>query len=299
MIRKFASTLYIACGCALLISQAIAQDNPLLRAVVDIEARLHARVGVAVQEVGGTRQWHYRADERFPMSSTFKTLACAALLQRVDRGEEDLSRRVVLQEPELVSYSPVTETRTGGDGMSLAELCDATLTVSDNSAGNKVLQAIGGPAGLTAFMRSIGDEVTRLDRWETELNEGVPDDIRDTTSPAAMARAMESLVLGDTLSPASRRQLAEWLRNDRVADALFRASLPAGWMIADKTGAGGFGSRSIAAVIWPPAGGPLVATVYITETEASFDERNAAIAEIGAAIVTEMTSANSYSPNAR
>lgn len=299
MIRKFASTLYIACGCVLLISQTVAQDNPLLRAVVDIEARLHARVGVATQEVGGARQWHYRADERFPMSSTFKTLACAALLQRVDRGEEDLSRRVVLQEPELVSYSPVTETRTGGDGMSLAELCDATLTVSDNSAGNKVLQAIGGPAGLTAFMRSIGDEVTRLDRWETELNEGVPDDIRDTTSPAAMARAMESLVLGDTLSPASRRQLAEWLRNDRVADALFRVSLPAGWMIADKTGAGGFGSRSIAAVIWPPAGGPLVATVYITETEASFDERNAAIAEIGAAIVTEMTSANSYRPDPR
>lgn len=299
MIRNFASTLYIACGCVLLISQTVAQDNPLLRAVVDIEARLHARVGVAVQEVGGARQWLYRADERFPMSSTFKTLACAALLQRVDAGEEDLSRRVVLQEPELVSYSPVTETRTGGDGMSLAELCDATLTVSDNSAGNKVLQAIGGPAGLTAFMRSIGDEVTRLDRWETELNEGVPDDIRDTTSPAAMARAMESLVLGDTLSPASRRQLAEWLRNDRVADALFRASLPAEWMIADKTGAGGFGSRSIAAVIWPPAGGPLVATVYITETEASFDERNAAIAEIGAAIVTEMTSANSYRPDPR
>lgn len=150
-----------------------------------------------------------------------------------------------------------------------------------------ILGAIDGPPGLTRFMRSIGDEVTRLDRMETDLNEGVPGDLRDTTTPNAMARAIESLVLGDVLTASSRAQLEAWLRGDTVADALFRSGIPTNWEIGDKTGAGGYGSRSIAAIMWPPSDNPIIATVYITETEASFEDRNAAIAQIGAAIAKE------------
>jgi beta-lactamase class A/beta-lactamase class A CARB-5 len=168
--------------------------------------------------------------------------------------------------------------------MTLAELCEATITLSDNTAGNLILEAIGGPQGLTGFLRTIGDEVTRLDRWEPELNESSPGDARDTTSPNAMANTIQTLLFTDALSAAARLQLETWLRGNAVGDALLRAAIPENWSIGDKTGAGGFGSPSIAAVLWPPQRGPIIAAIYITETDATFGERNAAIAAIGLAI---------------
>ena len=270
-----------------LVSASVAQDGDLIETITQIEAQLNARIGVAAYSVGSDLRWQYHADDRFPMSSTFKTLACAALLHRVDSNQESLDRVVKIDAEDIVSYSPITETRLDDTGMTLGELCEATITVSDNTAGNLILGAIDGPPGLTRFMRSIGDEVTRLDRMETDLNEGVPGDLRDTTTPNAMARAIESLVLGDVLTASSRAQLEAWLRGDTVADALFRSGIPTNWEIGDKTGAGGYGSRSIAAIMWPPSDNPIIATVYITETEASFEDRNAAIAQIGAAIAEE------------
>lgn len=256
----------------------------LIETVKRVEERLDARVGVAVydRETGG--RWRYRADERFPLTSTFKVLACAALLHQVDTGRERLDRVVPFDQSDLVTYSPVTERRVGAEGMTLSDLCHATMSVSDNTAANLILEVIGGPAALTAFVRSLGDAVTRLDRWETDLNEAAPGDKRDTTSPHAMATTLATLVLGDALSPESRRQLTGWLEGNQVGDALFRAGVPSDWTVADRTGAGGYGSRSIAAVMGPPDRAPIVATVYITETDASFEARNAAIAEIGAAI---------------
>ena len=272
---------------AIFANLSFAQESDLIRTISQIEEQLKARIGVSVNVVGTDIHWKYHADDRFPMSSTFKTLACAALLQRVDAGTESLSRIVEVRAQDLVAYSPITETKVGEPGMTLAEFCYATITVSDNAAGNFVLKAIGGPEGLTQFMRSLGDEVTRLDRFETDLNEGIPGDPRDTTTPNAMAKAMETLVLGDVLSSSSKAQLETWLRGDSVADALLRAGIPATWEIGDKTGAGGYGSRAIAAIMWPPSVSPIIATIYITETEASMDERNAAIAQIGAAIARE------------
>lgn len=281
---RFINTLVVALSCALIGTSLFAQDSELRQTVIGIEQQLNARLGVAVHIADTDRSWQYRGDELFPMSSTFKPLACAALLHRVDANAESLDRIVAIPRTDLVSYSPVTETRIGSAGMSLAELCDAAITVSDNTAGNTVLAAIDGPEGLTRFMSSLGDGITRLDRWETELNEALPEDVRDTTSPLAMANAMERLVLDDFLSVSSREKLVGWLRGNTVGDALFRATIPTDWKIGDKTGAGGYGSRSIAAILWPPSGSPVIATVYITKTEASFEERNSAIAEIGAAI---------------
>ena len=262
-----------------------ARENDLIATVQQIEASLDARVGIAVYDKETNQNWQYHADDRFPMSSTFKTLACAALLVRVDSDQEQLERIVVFDESELVAYSPVTEIHVGAPGMSLDDLCKATMSVSDNSAANFILEAIGGPQALTQFIRSIGDEITRLDRWETRLNEAVPDDERDTTTPNAMVMTLEQLVLGETLSLESRQKLENWLKGNEIGDDLFRAGVPCDWEIGDRTGAGGYGSRSIAAVLWPPQRKPVIATVYITETEASFDDRNAAISEIGGAIV--------------
>jgi len=255
-------------------------DDTLFKTFAEVETRLGGRVGAAILDTETGRQWAHRADERFPLMSTFKAFACAALLARADAGEETLERVVPVLETDLVTYSPVTEKRIGEE-MTLSELCQATMATSDNTAGNLVLESLGGPQGFTAFMRSIGDTETRLDRRETELNEARPGDPRDTTTPAAAAQALHDLILGDLLSERSRRQLEEWLVGNEVGGPLLRAGLPQGWRIGDRTGAGGNGSRAIIAVIRPPQRKPVVAAVYLTGTQASMDARNAAIADIG------------------
>lgn len=277
----------VAAVCFLAISNPVlGQDDKLIEFIEKVEVQLDARVGVAVAVPDRNQRWEYQANDRFPMSSTFKTIACAALLARVDSGEEQLDRLVRFSKTDLVEYSPVTESKADTAGMTLGELCAATITVSDNTAGNLVLQAIGGPDGVTQFVRSVGDDVTRLDRWETELNEAVPGDPRDTTTPNAMARLLEELLFGTALSATSQAQLVAWLKANSVGDALLRAGIPEHWQIGDKTGAGGYGSRSIAAVMWPSSDSPIIATIYITETEAPFAARNAAIASLGQAIAT-------------
>lgn len=265
-------------------------DNSLTGTVAKIAGDLEARVGFAAYDLESGQRWRYQADQRFAMSSTFKTLACAALLQRVDAGQETLDRTMRFSESDLVTYSPITEQYAGKHAMTLADLCEAALTMSDNTAANLILQALGGPESVTSFVRSLGDEVTRLDRWETELNESAPGDQRDTTTPNAMVNNLQELLFGDALSAKSREQLRDWLERNQVADGLFRAAVPDDWVVADRTGAGGFGSRSITAVLWPPEREPIIVALYLTQTDASFPERNEAIAEIGEAIILTVNS---------
>ncbi|MDG5501266.1 class A beta-lactamase [Marinobacter sp. BGYM27] len=288
---KLLLNCFISLFLTLLPSIALADGNSALIATVDRTANeLQANVGFAAYDLESGQRWEYQADQRFPLSSTFKTLACAALLHRVDAGDENLDREVSVSKSDIVTYSPVTETFAGGQAMTLAALCEAALTMSDNTAANLILRALGGPAEVTAFARFLKDDVTRLDRWETELNDVAPGDQRDTTTPNAMVKNLQSLLLGDVLSTESRAQLRDWLERNRVADGLFRAVVPEGWVVADRTGAGGFGSRSITAIIWPPERQPIIVALYITQTDASFPSRNEAIAEIGKAIVVAVKS---------
>ncbi|MFC7367147.1 class A beta-lactamase [Vreelandella zhaodongensis] len=272
-------------------SVLMAQDDKLLTEVGRIESQLDARVGFAAHDLETGQRWEYNADQLFAMSSTFKTLACASLLQRVDEGSEQLERRVEVTASDLVTYSPVTEAYADNREISLFELCEATMTTSDNTAANLILQAVGGPQAVTEFVRELGDSVTRLDRWETELNEAVPSDERDTTTPNAMVNNLEKLVVGNMLAPPSKKQLREWLVNNEVADGLFRSQMPEEWVIGDRTGAGGFGSRAITAVIWPTQREPIIVAFYITETTASFEDRNTAIAELGG-VIRDVVEAN-------
>ncbi|SFI14569.1 class A beta-lactamase [Albimonas pacifica] len=262
---------------------AHAEGDPILDTVRRIEADLGARVGLSIHDTGRGDRWEHRADERFPMASTFKVLACAALLSRADAGAIDPRRTVAIRQSDLLSYAPVTERRVGGE-MSLHALCEATMSTSDNTAANMIIDALGGPPAVARLARGLGDDVTRLDRREPSLNEGAPGDPRDTSTPAAMAATFETLVLGDALSDGSRAQLVEWLVGNEVGGPLLRAGLPADWRVGDRTGAGGHGTRGIVAVLWPPNRAPLIAVVFITETDASMDARNAAIASIGATI---------------
>jgi beta-lactamase class A len=249
-----------------------------------IESDSGGRLGVAILDTGTQRHAEHRAAELFPMCSTFKLLAAAAVLKRTEDGQDQLQRRIKFQASDLVVYSPVTKDHVGADGMTLAELCAATLNYSDNTAGNLLLASLGGPQGLTAYARSIGDPITRLDRIEPDLNEAVPGDPRDTTTPAAMLQNLRSLLLGNVLSAASKDQLTAWLLGNRTGDARLRAGLPPGWRCGDKTGSGERGSTNDIGVIWPPQSAPVLVTVYLTETSATSEARNATLAEVGRAI---------------
>ncbi|MES2937192.1 MAG: class A beta-lactamase [Pseudomonadota bacterium] len=245
-----------------------------------IERDSGGRLGVAVLQAGGQMQGH-RLDERFPMCSTFKWLAAACVLHRVDAGQERLDRRLPIAAGALLPHSPVTSKHVGDAGMTLAELCHAAITVSDNAAANIILATYGGPQGLTRYVRSLGDSVTRLDRTEPTLNEGRPGDPRDTTTPRAMARLLHTLLLGDALSAGSRAQLASWLEASETNGKRLRADLPAGWRMGSKTGTGARGSTNDAGIFWPPGGAkPIIVAAYLTDTKAPEDARNGAIAAV-------------------
>lgn len=251
------------------------------------EERLDARIGVVLRDTSSDWEITFREQERFPMSSTFKSLLCGAILARVDAGLEDLSRRISYTKKDLVTYSPITEKHLD-TGLAIGRLCEATITLSDNTAANLLLGTLGGPEGLTDFLREIGDSTTRLDRWETSLNEATPEDLRDTSTPSAMLHTLERLLFGEVLKPSSATQLRQWMIDDKVADALIRAHLPDGWVIGDKTGAGGHGSRAITAFIQPENGPPYMAAIYLTESDADFKLRNQVVSEIGQAMIAEI-----------
>jgi beta-lactamase class A len=262
---------------ALLGSPARAANSPFAA----LESRHGGWLGVAVLDPRRPRPLTWRGDERFPMSSTFKFLAVAHVLARVDQGAESLDRRITFGREDLVTYSPGTEAQAGGPGMTLAELCAAAVTLSDNTAGNLPLGSMGGPEGLTAWLRALGDQVTRLDRWELALNEAVPGDPRDTTSPLAMLGLMRQLLLGNALAPASRALLVQWLVASRTGDRRLRAGLPGGWRVGDKTGGGERNTTNDIAIFWPPGKPPVLVAAYFTGAEAPLPQREAVLAEVG------------------
>jgi beta-lactamase class A len=231
----------------------------LQEVVSTIEDNLDARVGIVVRDSGSDWQWAHREDERFLMNSTFKSVLCGAVLQRSETGELALTEPLAIEASDILDYAPVAETRVGGS-ITIGELCLATLDMSDNTAANLL---IGGPQEVTAFMRSLGDNVTRLDRLEPEMNTFAEGDPRDTTTPAAMAASWETMLLGDGLSPASQAQLTEWMSIGGVTGALLRASAPDDWLVADKSGSGNR-TRNLVAMVTPPDEAP-----YVTEIGAA------------------------------
>jgi beta-lactamase class A len=241
------------------------------------------RLGVAVLDIQSGAAAGHRADERFPICSTFKMLAAAAVLTKVDAGKEQLSRRIRVEQNDILAYAPMAAKRLGADA-SLGELCEAAVTLSDNTAANLILAQLGGPSAVTQFARSLGDEITRLDRNEPDVNEATPGDPRDTSTPAAMASDLKLLTAGTALSQGSRDQLIAWLVGCKTGNATLRAGLPNSWRVGDKTGAGEHGTRNDIAVVWPPNRAPLIIASYLTETTGSDDARNATHAAVARAV---------------
>ena len=259
-------------------SIATAQQNR----IEETEKASGGRIGVVAIDSKSGRRIEHRPNERFPMCSTFKTLAVAAVLQRVDQGKEKFDRFVPYSEKDLLEYAPVTKQHVAESGMTLEALCQAAISQSDNTAANLVLQSIGGPGGVTQFARSLGDKITRLDRTEPELNRWAPGDERDTTSASAMCDDLRQLLGGELLSKDSKSRLDDWLQRNETGATLVRAGVPAGWRVGDKTGRSGNGATNDVAVIYPPDGAPIFVAIYTFG--GSDEQRSAAIAKVAGTI---------------
>jgi len=250
-------------------------------ALAALERRLGGRVGVCAYRVGGGDRLERRADERFAFCSTFKWALAAAVLGRVDRGEMALDELVAFGNEDLQSWAPFTRAHLAEGRLPVEALARAAVTVSDNTATNLLLARLGGPAALTRFFREIGDTVTRLDRDEPSLNTNRAGDARDTTSPRAMAGALERVLTGEVLSLRSRETLTRWLVETETGRARLRAGLPPGWRAGDKTGTGKRGACNDVAILWPPSGAPWVVAAYLSDSRAALGRLEAAHAEIG------------------
>jgi len=248
-----------------------------------IQKKVGGRMGVHVLDSQSGKRLGVGDDQRFAMASTFKVPLVAALLWQVDRGAFPLAHVLPIDKKDLVAKSPVLEPRiaAGATELTVRELCAATITYSDNAAANVLLAGIGGPAALTTFMRSIGDETTRFDRIEPELNSNLPDDPRDTTTPRAMADSMLKIFTQDVLSLASRAMLIEWMAASRTGLDRVRAGLPKSWPASDKTGTGANGAFNDLVITWPPSRRPILIAVYMSGSTLPPKELSAAQAAIG------------------
>lgn len=253
-----------------------------------LEDRVGGRLGVCVLNHATGAVHGHRLDERFGMCSTFKVLLAGVVLRLADSGGLDLERFVAYDERDLVFHAPVTTGHLSEGGMTIGALAEAAQKTSDNVAANLLIRELGGPDAFTRRLREYGDPVTRLDRYEPEMNFVPEGEVRDTTSPRAMASSVAAFVLGDLLGPERRAILTGWMEATRTGRKRIRAGLPEDWRAGDKTGTGiaeGMVNKyNDVAVVWPSAGPPHAIAAYY-DAPGSFDdmrdEDQAVLAEVG------------------
>jgi beta-lactamase class A len=251
-----------------------------------LERESGGRIGVCAFDSERNRTFAFHADSRFAMASTFKVLLASAILRQVDVGQITLTQELRFAQNQVVAYSPVTSSIANGLIL-VRQACEAIIQVSDNTAANLLLDCIGGPPGFTRFVRGLGDEVTRLDRFETDLNLNLTGDARDTTTPRAMLNSMHQVLLGGALSPESKNQLIDWLIGSTTGSGRIRAGLPAGWRVGDKTGTGGNGAVNDVAIFWPLDKRPVLITIYLSDSTKSTTALSAIHARIAEMLISD------------
>lgn len=264
-------------------------ESTVVPAAVAAEERFSAlerdyavRLGVYAVDTGTGQEIEFRADERFAHASTFKALLCGVVLQQ--HAVEGLDEVITFTGDDLVFHSPITETNVD-TGMTIGELCEAAVRYSDNTATNLLLDEIGGPGRLQEALRGNGDAVISIDRYEVEMSEAVPGDARDTSTPRSIGTSLRTFVLGDALPGDAREMLTEWLVGNTTGAALIRAGVPDDWVVGDKTGNGGYGTRNDIAVAWPPDRAPIVIAVLSTRDQEGADHDDQLVADAAEVVV--------------
>lgn len=257
-------------------------------ALADIEQASGGRLGVFAVDTGTGKELHHRADERFPMCSTFKWVLAAAVLKQIARGVLSFQQRISFSEPDLLEYAPVTRKRLADGFMTVESLAEASVTLSDNTAANLLLRTVDGPAGLTQFARDNGDSVTRLDRDEPMLNTSEPGDPRDTTSPRAMAQLMRRLLCDQGLPEPYRARLLAWMRACETGTNRLRAGFPHDWLVGDKTGSGLHNTINDVAIAAPPGRAPILVAAYLNGASSTKDALEAALAKVANLVAREL-----------
>ena len=253
------------------------------RALKALHKRVGGRLGVHILDSQSGRRIAYDYDSRYAMASTFKLMLAAALLWQVDKKAFTLAHELAISAEDVMPTSPEVEAKlkTGASSMSVRDLCAAIVVSSDNAAANILLKGIGGPSAFTTFMRSMGDEKTRLDRTELDLNANLPDDPRDTTTPRAMVDSMLRVFTQDVITMASRALLIDWMMQSRTGLDRVRAGIPKSWQVGDKTGTGPRGAFNDLAIAWPPGRRPIFIAVYMSESKLPANDLAVAHADIG------------------
>jgi beta-lactamase class A len=272
---------------ALLASPALAQRAPIT-ALTDYERDSGGHIGIYAKNLQTSAEVSWRAHERFVMCSSFKASLAACVLASVDRGQARMDEMIAYGPDDLMEWAPVAKQNLNKGAMSVADMCAAAVELSDNTCANALLARFGGPSGLTAFWRSIGDTVSRLDHNEPELNRTPPGDPRDTTTPAAMAGNLRTLILGEALSPTSREHLTGWMLGCKTGDNRLRAGLPKDWRVGDKTGNNGKDAFGDIAVTWSTRGEPVLICAYTRGGAPTSRQVDDVFAEIGRFVGTHL-----------
>ncbi|PGH80269.1 class A beta-lactamase [Bacillus thuringiensis] len=250
----------------------IKQENTGNQSFAKLEKEYDAKLGIYALDTGTNQTIAYHSDDRFAFASTSKSLAVGALLRK--NSLEALDQRITYTHEDLSNYNPITEQHVD-TGMTLKELADASVRYSDSTAHNLILKQLGGPSEFEKILREVGDTVTTSERFEPELNEVHPGETHDTSTPEAIAKTLQSFTLGTALPTEKRELLVDWMKRNTTGDKLIRAGVPKGWEVADKTGAGSYGTRNDIAIIWPPNKKPIVLAILSNhdKEDAKYDDK--------------------------
>lgn len=251
------------------------------QAITQQEQKLKADIGVALLAADGNILFEYQGNRAFPLNSTHKAFVCGIALDLTENNALSLTKKLPITPKDIVNYSPITQHKTA---MNLTALCSAAVSYSDNTAANLIVKQIGGVKAVSDYFKRQGLTQTRLDRLEPDMNRDNLKKGLDLTTPIEAAQLLHQFIFGALLNDTSKMQLTQWMLDDQVANDLLRSTLPQGWKIADKTGAGSDGARSIISVFWKPDGSAYLLSIYLTNTQATMAQRNQAIAEIGKTI---------------
>jgi beta-lactamase class A len=238
--------------------------------LAELEAASGGRLGLSVFNTANDQPIQYRDNERFPLGSTFKVMVVAAVLKQSMLQTDLMQQKIMYQQKDIETWSPITE-KNIKEGMTIFDLCAATISYSDNTAANLLINKLGGPQAITAFARSIGDQDFSMDS---------PGDFNITSTPRAMNESLQKITMGNILGKSQREQLITWMKNNTTGDNRIRAGVPKGWTVADKTGSGDFGVTNDIGIIWPPNAAPIIISIYFIQPQKDAMRRPDVIAEV-------------------